>query len=141
MVRRALLVAIGALALGSGSAGAQSGAYNFTMPSRNIFCAYEHYSFAPIDLRCEIRSGVKPLPPRPAACNADWGAGYTMRRTGFARVLCISDTIYTPSAKLFPYGTRLVLGSFTCDSATAGLKCRNASGHGFFLSRERSYTF
>ena len=82
MVR--LGIAIAAAVLASlhrhGPAAAASGADTFRLPSGNIYCAYEHYSFAPIDLRCEIRSGVKPLPPRPKACgDADWGGGYSMR--------------------------------------------------------------
>ncbi len=119
-----------------------SGAYFFRMPSGNIYCAYEHYSFAPIALRCEIRSGVKPLPPRPKACgDAVWGAGFSMRQTGKAYVLCITDTIYTPKAKVFRYGTTWRGGGFTCRSKTTGLTCTNRSGKGFFLSREHSYGF
>jgi hypothetical protein len=142
MVRLCLVAAGAALALGAGIASAASGAYPFRTPSGNIFCAFEHYSFAPVDLRCEIRSGVKPLPPRPKACgDAVWGAGYAMRQTGRPHVLCITDTIYDPKARLLAYGTTWRGGGFTCTSKTTGLRCRNRSGYGFFLSRERSYAF
>ena len=130
-----------ALLVGVGPASGASGATTFRMPSGNIYCAYEHYSFAPIDLRCEIRSGVKPLPPHPQTCNADWGAGYAMRQTGLPYVLCISDTIYDPKARVLAYGTTWRGGAFTCTSKTTGLRCTNRSGHGFFLSREHSYRF
>src|SRR5919206_5221279 len=113
-----MLVAL-LLILGGRSAFAASGATTFRMPSGNVYCAYEHYSFAPIRLRCEIRSGVKPLPPRPASCrDADWGAGYSLRPTGPAHVLCITDTVYDPKAKVLPYGTTRQFGVFRCSSST-----------------------
>jgi hypothetical protein len=141
MVRTALALGAIAMLTATGTALAASGAETFRMPSGNIYCAYEHYSFAPIDLRCEIRSGVKPLPPRPRTCNADWGAGYAMRQTGRPYVLCISDTIYDAKARVFPYGTTWRGGAFSCSSKTTGLRCTNRSGHGFFVSRERSFAF
>ena len=142
MVRLAIVVAAAALVLATGAAFAASGAYFFRRPSGNIYCAYEHYDFAPFALRCEIRSGVKPLPPRPKACgDAVWGAGYSMRQTGRAYVLCITDTVYDPKAKVFAYGTTWRGGGFTCTSRTTGLRCANRSGHGFFLSRQRSFSF
>ena len=141
MVRLTIVVAA-ALALPAGAAFAVSGAYTFRMPSGNIYCAYEHYDFAPFDLRCEIRSRVKPLPPRPKTCgDAVWGAGYSMRQTGRAFVLCISDTIFDPKAKVLAYGTTWRGGGFTCTSKTTGLRCTNRSGHGFFLSRQHSFSF
>jgi Family of unknown function (DUF6636) len=143
MVRiAAALVAAGLLPALAGASPAKSGADAFRMPSGNIYCAYEHYSFAPIDLRCEIRTGISPLPPRPKSCgDAVWGAGYSIRRTGPAHVLCISDTVYDPKARVLRYGTTRRFGVFTCSSGTAGLRCTNASGHGFFVSREHSYAF
>lgn len=141
MLRAALFLALLGLLPGAGTASAASGAETFRTPSANVYCAYEHYSFAPVDLRCEIRSGIRPLPPRPASCQGDWGAGYAMRPTGSAHVLCISDTIYDAKAAVLPYGTTRRFGVFTCSSTAAGLRCTNASGRGFFLSKEHSYTF
>jgi hypothetical protein len=142
MVRLSIVACTAAVALGTGVAFGASGANTFRMPSGNVFCAYEHYDFAPVDLRCEIRSGVKPLPPRPKACgDAVWGAGYAMRQTGRAHVLCITDTIYDAKAKVLRYGTTWRGGGFTCSSKATGLRCANRSGHGFFLSREHSFAF
>ena len=142
MVRLAIAIGAAALALSVGAASGASGAETFRMPSGNIFCAYEHYDFAPFDLRCEIRSKVRPLPPRPKSCgDAAWGEGYSMRQTGPARVLCISDTIYDPKAKVLAYGMTWHRGGFTCTSKTTGLRCTNPRGYGFFLSKEHSYAF
>ena len=75
------LVALGAAALpGLASAGTIR---DFQTPSKNIACA-----FVPADiaggaafLRCEIRSGLKPVPPRPRACDADWGQAVSFARS------------------------------------------------------------
>jgi uncharacterized protein DUF6636 len=139
--RTAIALGAAVVLLGAGSALGASGAETFRMPSGNVFCAYEHYSFAPKDLRCEIRSGVKPLPPKPATCDAAWGQGYSMRQIGLPHVLCISDTVYDPKAKVLAYGTTWTGGGFSCTSQTTGLRCTNPRGHGFFLSKAHSYTF
>jgi hypothetical protein len=136
-----MLLGIALVLLGGGSALAASGADTFRTPSGNIYCAYEHYSFAPIDLRCQVGGGIKPLPARPASCDADWGSGYSLRQRGPARVLCVSDSIYDPKAKVLSYGTTRQYGVFRCSSATTGLRCTNATGNGVFLSRQHSYTF
>jgi uncharacterized protein DUF6636 len=141
MARAAVIVALLGLVAGARPALGESGADTFRMPSGTVFCAYEHYSFAPVDLRCEIRGGIRPLPPKPATCDVDWGGGYSMRQTGPPHVLCIGDTIYDPKAKVLPYGTTRQFGVFRCKSRPSGLRCTNASGRGFFLSREHSYTF
>ena len=92
-VRTPVMVLCAAL-VATGTAGA--GIVSFRMPSRNIECA--EFTGARATLRCDIRSGVKPLPPKPAS-------------------------------------------GFVCVSRASGLRCRNASRHGFFLSRQRSYAF
>jgi hypothetical protein len=141
MVRIGLALAAAVLVFPAGASRAASGADTFRMPSGNIYCAYEHYSFAPKDLRCEIRTGIKPLPPKPSWCDVDWGAGYAMRQIGLAHVLCIGDTIYDPNAKVLAYGKTWTGGGFSCTSRPAGLRCLNPRGHGFFLSKGHSYTF
>ncbi len=116
----------------------------FQTPSRNMGCAY----FPVISkgdvpsLRCEIRSGLRPLPPRPRGCgDAVWGQAVTMTRTGRARGICISDTVREPSAPVLGYGRVRRVGGFTCSSTQAGLRCTNLAGHGWRLSRERSSLF
>jgi hypothetical protein len=141
VLRAALLLAVAVLASGSGSALAAGGADTFRSPSGNIRCAYEHYSFAPVDLRCDILTGVKPLPPRPKSCDVDWGVGYVMRQRGPARVLCAGDTVADPKAKVLAYGATRQYGVFRCTSARAGLRCVNSTGNGFFLSKRRSYAY
>ncbi|MGE5272665.1 MAG: DUF6636 domain-containing protein [Verrucomicrobiota bacterium] len=141
MVRAAVVFAVALLLAGGGSALGAGGADTFRTPSGNIRCAYEHYGFAPIDLRCDILTGIKPLPPRPKNCDLDWGVGYAMGQRGPARVLCAGDTVSSPTAPVLAYGTTRQFGVFRCTSTRAGLRCVNSTGNGFFLSTRHSYTF
>jgi hypothetical protein len=133
-VARAAALALLVTLFGGGPALGASGADTFRMPSGNVYCAYEHYSFSPTDLRCEIRTGIKPKPP---ACDD----GYIMRQTGPARAFCASDTTYDPKAPVLSYGTTRRYGVFRCTSSRSGLRCVNASGQGFVLHKQHSYTF
>jgi uncharacterized protein DUF6636 len=117
-------------------------AYFFRTPSKNIYCAWTSATNeAPAVLRCDILSGVRPLPPKPRSCDFDWGIGLNLKRTGRAQILCVSDGVATPSARVLRYGQTWSRGGFTCISRSIGLRCRNVSGHGFFLSRQRSFRF
>jgi hypothetical protein len=131
----AVLAASMVVAVPSGAGAASA---FFRTPSNNIHCAW---TSAPAVLRCDILSGVRPLPPKPRSCDFDWGAGYALRRTGPARILCVSDSVVTSSARVLRYGQTWQRGGFTCVSRNIGLRCRNASGRGFFLSRQRSFRF
>jgi hypothetical protein len=109
----------------------------FQTPSHNIACMYAAGEGGPPSLRCDIRSGLRPAPPKPSGCDFDWGTALEMNRTGRAHVGCVSDTVLDPRVRVLAYGSTWKRGGFTCASATTGLHCTNASGHGFLLSRER----
>jgi hypothetical protein len=135
--------------LGSGAAASPSKTraskdvyFDFRMPSNNIFCAYvvqssPHATY----LRCDIMSGLRPQPSSARCVDGDRGIDVSMNATGRAHNPCVGDTVKNTHARLFPYGWTWRRGGFTCWSSTAGLRCRNLSGHGFFLSREHSYLF
>jgi hypothetical protein len=133
MIRLAILLA---LVL---PVGATAGTFKFFQtPSKKIGCVY---STAPASVRCDISSGLKPPPPKPRGCQNDWTFGYEMSPRGRARTVCAGDTVFSPSARVIKYGTTWRGGAFSCASQRTGLRCRNASGHGFFLSRQHSYRF
>lgn len=125
----------GALALATVPAASATSSGFFRTPSGNIYCG--HFG----SLRCDIRSGLVPKPAKPAGCDFDWGQTYGLNRTGAARIGCVSDSVFSPSARVLRYGTRWSGGGITCVSRTSGLRCKNAGGHGFFMSRQRSFRF
>jgi hypothetical protein len=136
---RVFLVAVAALAL-AGTAAADI-AIPFRTPSGNIGCYYTSNRDLKPSLRCDIRSGLKPRPPKPRHCPLDWGDSYVLAAIGRALLTCHGDTAVDPSARVLKYGARWSRGGFTCTSRKAGLRCTNRSGHGFFLSRAHSYRF
>ena len=138
---RVLAVLVLAAGLSAGPAAAAFKIVHFRTPSGNIQCGYVSGGGFKPELRCEIRSGVKPLPPKPKSCEFDWGGGYFLGPTGRAQILCISDTIQVRNPPVLAYGRTWHGGAFRCLSQAIGLRCSNRAGHGFLLSRERSYSF
>jgi hypothetical protein len=117
---------------------AASSSFWFQTPSHNVACIGDSKS-----IRCDTRFVTKYSQPRykPKGCDVDWGP-LGMGPTGRAHVLCVGDTALNPKAKVLAYGSsKLFSGSFRCSSRTAGLRCHNRSGHGFFLSRQRQSIF
>jgi hypothetical protein len=111
----------------------------FRTPSGNIGCAYTGAGGSTKGyLRCDIGTGLRPRPRKPASCELDYGSGYSMSDTGRASVVCAGDTVLRQGFVL-RYGKTWRSGGFTCASRIAGLRCTNRNGHGFFLSRARSY--
>jgi hypothetical protein len=150
---RAALLAAAALALGAGIASAAfllagNGSsrvetvtvpirvVSFRTPTGTIGCGEGGSS-----LRCDIRGGLQPRPPRPSSCKLDWAFGYSLNPTGPAQVVCANGTVIDSSASVLRYGTSWKGGGFTCLSRSTGLRCANRTGHGFFLSRQRSSRF
>ncbi len=136
----ALTVAIVAAASAAGSAGADT-LIAFRTPSGNIGCIYSSGFGSPANLRCDIRSRLKPRPHKPPGCILDWGDSYEMNATGAVHLTCHGDTAILPNARVLRYGTRWSSHGIVCWSRKVGLRCRNRSGHGFFLSRQHSYRF
>jgi uncharacterized protein DUF6636 len=121
---------------------AHAAVFAFRTPSSNIGCLFNaDPGFGGVYLRCDILSGLKPAPTRPKGCTLDWKYGYRLRPSGPALTVCAGDTAVNRRAKVVPYGTKWSRGGFTCLSRRAGLRCRNRSGHGFFLSKQHSYRF
>jgi uncharacterized protein DUF6636 len=140
LMRRLVLAGLVVAAVAATSASARTTTIiSFRTPSRNIACAYT-FCFGPTFLRCDIRSHLRPA-PRGSCTEGVYGESVGMTRTGRAHVLCISDTVYNPRARVLPYGTTWSFNGFTCVSRATGLTCKNLRGHGFFLSRERWHIY
>jgi hypothetical protein len=141
-MRALLIVAIGLVA-STGAALAAGGQSAFQTPSKNIGCIYLGPTGKDkVYFRCDIGGGLHPVPPKPKNCDLDWGYGYEMNSaTGRAFTFCAGDTAKVPSAPVLQYGKTWHRGPFTCLSQSIGLKCWNLAKHGFFLSRQHSYTF
>ena len=107
------------------------------MPSRNIGCIF---SQSPQSVRCDIRSGLRPAPPRPRGCDLDWAYALEMTLVSRPHTLCAGDTALS-TGPVLAYGASLRIEGFTCRSQRTGLRCTNRPGHGFILSRKHWRTF
>ena len=142
VVRRiALILGLAAIAYVTVTAAASAVVLQFRTPSGNIGCAYATGLRQKPSLRCDIRTGLEPKPARPKNCDLDWGDSYELGATGRAFVTCHGDTAIDPRSHPLRYGSTWRKNAFVCTSKRVGLRCRNTSGHGFFLSRRRSYRF
>ena len=115
---------------------------SFHTPSGNIHCmGIEGADGTFVD--CEIlqRNDARPIRPRPADCDLEWGDRFTVASTGPAGLGCHGDTVQDPSGAVLPYGQAFRFGPIACSATEQGLTCENASGHGFFLSRAAQQLF
>ena len=108
-------------------------ANGFTLPSRNIFCAWRITK-----LRCEIGSGLQ---PPTAECPHETGldAPPTLMTITRARAgpRCTADIFAPVGLPTLAYGKVWRFHGILCLSQESGLVCVNQAGRGFFLSRER----
>jgi hypothetical protein len=125
-------------ALAAPQADVQTRIFRFQTPSRKIGCLFSSATGRPSYLRCDVLPGLRPEPK--AKCRLDW-TGFSMTATGRPRASCAGDTVYDRRAQVFPYTWTWTRGGFTCTVQRAGLRCKNTTGRGFFLSRTRSYAF
>ena len=107
------------------------------LPSRNIGCIFGQ---APPYLRCDVRTGLRPPPPRPKGCEQDWAYGLEMTALSRPKTFCAGDTALS-AGPILAYGATLKLMGFNCLSEPTGVLCTNRNRHGFFLSRQRWQRF
>ena len=132
-------VALAASAVGAQAAPQPSVRVMFRTPSGNIGCAGSVAAKGlPSLLRCDILSGLRPQPT--GSCELDW-TGYSFKGQGRATPTCAGDTVLDRRAPVLRYGKTWKQGPFACTSRRTGLRCTNASGHGFVLTRARSHRF
>jgi hypothetical protein len=112
---------------------------SFQSPSGNIGCV-----LLDGNARCDIAKRSWKPPPRPPGCSdeVDFGQGLQVNRDDESgNFVCAGDTTLNPEAPKLAYGSTDRFGGLFCESATAGVTCENAGGHGFFISIQSYRTF
>lgn len=108
----------------------------FRTPSGNIHCqAFEVGSARQAELRCDVLQNAAPIVKRPSDCELDYGNAFVLRERGVATRLCHGDTTADPSLPVLAYGRRWTRRGLRCDLSPARLRCINADGRSFELSR------
>ena len=142
-VPRAILFGLALLAVCVPSAAAAATRLpGFHSPSGNIKCLY--LPNEPM-LLCHIGQAsyaktLQALCIGPSGTGVDWH-GFTLGATKAGQVNSYGGIQYNPTTQRpsyvnQPYGTSWRHGAFTCASRITGVTCRNARGHGLFISRE-----
>lgn len=108
----------------------------FTSPSGNVGCYLD-----PTVVRCDISERDWTPPPRPAACEFDYGQGINLSTGDSPNFVCAGDTALGGGAPL-AYGQSIAAGALRCDSAETGITCIDSTtNHGFSIARERYQLF
>jgi Bacterial SH3 domain len=103
----------------------------FKTPSNNIYCQLDESV-----LRCDIKQVSGSKPPRPRACDLEWGDAFVIEQSGRqGYLLCHGDTVANDALLTLSYGSVWEREGYTCKSEQTGLTCLNGAGHGFSLSR------
>jgi hypothetical protein len=110
--------------------------FGFGAGSRDIACEVDEVAQ---HVQCDISAAeLKPLPP---GCESGRAGGYSLGRSGATQLYCGQPLLLPPETILGP-GKSWRNDGLTCMTRASGqLRCRNRSGHGFFLSRKHSYRF
>jgi hypothetical protein len=135
-MRRLLLLSLLGLLVSAAPASAAFTYKAFRTPTGNIRCAGtgDLKTGKSMNLRCDVGRHTWTAPKRPKSCGeGDYGSTLELTRRGHARFGCVSDAI--DPTKLLKYGVLWKFGPFSCRVRTTGLRCRNAAGHGWFVSR------
>jgi hypothetical protein len=106
---------------------------SFSTPSGSIDCVYVDIDPNQPFLRCQTAFDLKPLPPKPADCDLDWGGGLRLESDGKVDVVCAGDTV-TGDYTTLAYGKIWQKNGLRCVSRRRGLTCTSRNGKGFFLS-------
>lgn len=135
---RALIVSVlvSATALAPGAAPAGAATF-FESPTHNIGCAISAKS----GVRCDIRVHTWKPPPKPTACEVDWGNGLGVGLRGNGRWVCAGDTVFG-GKRVLGYRKSIKRGRYECTSRRDGMRCVNLrNDHGFKLARRKATWF
>lgn len=139
-MKLAALCVFQCLLLTSPGWGAEQEPERFRTPSGNIHCMIfaDEGKKDPGYTACDVNQDFtrKPIRPKPADCEFDWGQRFVLGNDSDAGLECASDWVGSEDSQILAYGTSIKKGAMTCSSEESGLTCKNANGHGFFLSRK-----
>jgi len=116
--------------------------YFFMSPDGTYYCGFNKDSAA-------CQGPTAPVPPRPDSCSEGptWGYGLGIDK-GKVDFTCAGDVIFYPIGHEPGERDRLAAGQtisavgFTCTAQDNGVSCRqDATGHGFFITRDTNKIF
>ena len=111
-------------------------------PSGNIKCLFVPGGGGRLLCSIAHSSYARKLQDRcmgPTGAGVDWH-GFNLNPVGKGQITCTGGILYSPGTQhpryvTLPYGKTWSQGVFTCASRITGVRCRNRTGHGLFISR------
>jgi hypothetical protein len=148
LISTAVAVVIAAVAMSSSASGSP-GVRNvpgFRSPSGNIHCYYDSKAYAPNGsqplLTCGLSHADYAMRLQRRCLAGDWH-GFGLRTNAKPAIFCSGNPDFSihPVYTALAYGKSWTRGRFTCTSRITGVTCRNAGGHGLFISRQSYRTW
>ncbi|SDM68392.1 endonuclease/exonuclease/phosphatase family protein [Allokutzneria albata] len=137
------------------STGVSADRFRHALPGGGTFYFFTSadagYSCAVVAKQALCQGRTKPVPPPPDSCKQrggpSWGHGMFVEATGKVDFVCAGGLVYSPVDRapddrdvLRPGQSFTALG-FTCAAEERGIRCRNASGRGFFIAPDTNERF
>jgi hypothetical protein len=121
MIHPTAAALVAAVLLAAAPATASAAYRAFRSPSGKLACAFYSDAETPPAVRCEWIGGND--------------RAVTLRETGKATRVKITDTVMDSKSKALAYGKTTTFGKLRCTSRETGITCRSTrSGHGFRVS-------
>jgi hypothetical protein len=148
LISSAVAVVIAAVAMSSSASGSPGvrNVAGFRSPSGNIHCYYDLKAYAPNGsqplLTCGLRHANYAMRLQRRCLAGDWH-GFGLRSNAKPTLFCSGNPNFSihPVYTTLAYGKSWTRGQFTCISRITGTTCRNAGGHGLFISRQSYRTW
>jgi hypothetical protein len=148
LISTAVAVVIAAVAMSSSASGSPGvrNVAGFRSPSGNIHCYYDSKAYAPNGsqplLTCGLRHANYAMRLQRRCLAGDWH-GFGLRSNAKPTLFCSGNPNFSihPVYTTLAYGKSWTRGQFTCISRITGTTCRNAGGHGLFISRQSYRTW
>jgi hypothetical protein len=148
LISSAVAVVIAAVAMSSSASGSPGvrNVAGFRSPSGNIHCYYDSKAYAPNGsqplLTCGLRHANYAMRLQRRCLAGDWH-GFGLRSNAKPTLFCSGNPNFSihPVYTTLAYGKSWTRGQFTCISRITGTTCRNAGGHGLFISRQSYRTW
>ena len=148
LISTAVAVVIAAVAMSSSASGSPGvrNVAGFRSPSGNIHYYYDSKAYAPNGsqplLTCGLRHANYAMRLQRRCLAGDWH-GFGLRSNAKPTLFCSGNPNFSihPVYTTLAYGKSWTRGQFTCISRITGTTCRNAGGHGLFISRQSYRTW
>jgi hypothetical protein len=135
--RAALTAATTAVLTGALAAPAWADYSSFQSPSGNIYCLLGPETGGTNRADCQVQHHTYAVPP-PGDCHlGGWGSQFSLKQGAPVELVCQGGVLTSPPMPTLGFGQTRSIGTITCGSEPAGMRCTDSgTGHFFRVSRD-----